>query len=289
MHPNYNSFFAAEKTGYTKAIEIFGQKQHRTISRSVIAFYAIFGTVTISMTAISDIRNPRNLRPYFSLITPNTREVHTSISILGELLTLFSSCMIINTLSMVEVILLSFSLFLKHSLRALSNNKRYGNCEIKMNPGIEAEYAELRKSFNFNIKRYQDLELLMHELNEVVSFLLIVLKSFALLNIYIFVYCLVTIEDRSKLQVYIIVAVIHIIRSSVMLPITGAVFQECLDFKNSWKSCLEIMSESQIQQLGFVEPFGFNAYFYTIKPHTILTFFSVLTSHIIVVLQVFNT
>ena len=282
-------YFLAEKPEYTKAIEQFGQNRQRNVSRIMLGTYALLNTLTMIMLVLSSLKEPGTLEPYVSLINQNPLEAPKGIKILTLVLFGFSTSMIGQTVSIFEMMLFSFSYFLKHGLRVLSNNTRYKEFVTGMKlADSEVGVVEVRKLLKFNIKQYQDLELLMHEFNQTFSFLVIVLKAFALLNIYIFAYTAVTFEDRSRIVVYAIVSAIHIIRTSIMILVTGEVFQESLNFKNSWKSSLEIMSEPEIQELGFVEPFGFKAYFYTIKPQTILTFFSVLTSHVIVVLQVFN-
>jgi len=177
------------------------------------------------------------------------------------------------TISTLELLVLSFSYFAKNALRVLSKSP---------------EDTEISIPFRTSLDYLQELNYLIEEFNNNFGFLILLTKTFSLLNIYFFVWSYLSYPNTAGVALYFIVAAVHVVRCSIIIPVLGAVYDEHLRFQKSWRECLSSLTHIEKRQLDFLVPCGFKpAQLYTIRPQTILTFFSVMTSHVIIILQIY--
>jgi hypothetical protein len=127
----------------------------------------------------------------------------------------------------------------------------------------------------------------MDEFNELFASIIIILKAFALFHVYFFVLVTLNISDSLSFGIYITIAAQHIVKISYLLLTMASAYTESQCFKISWSKSVAYLTESQKHQLRLIQPFAFKpGNLYAVKPSTILTFFSVMTTHTIVILQI---
>jgi hypothetical protein len=193
--------------------------------------------------------------------------------------------------SLFEIVTIAFAEGIKHSLKSLS----YQDDEVDLDTTIhhsQASPVDAKKisiMFEENTRRYNELNSIVLEYGNLFRYALLILKCCTLLNIYIVVYSVLTLNELSTVVLYSAVTLSQAIRLLILLFSLSFVQFESKKFKESWVLALEYLSKSQRVRLHFIRPIGFVVgNLYVIVPSTVLTFFSTMTTHIIVVLQVFS-
>lgn len=155
--------------------------------------------------------------------------------------------------------------------------------------------ATVNIQFDKCLNELYKLESIVNQCNYFSAWILLVYKGFILISACLCIYALIEFisspnyEDKSQLGAYVLLMVLQIIRITAMLMTMGKIPDACKKFKCSWSLVLEELTEVQQQQLILIKPFGlFCGIFYKIKSGTILTYFEILTTYVIVCLQIFN-
>jgi len=242
--------------------------------RGFLGFYTVFATITMVFFLIDHIENRDSLLPLISLVYAISNSP-TNTKVASTIIVVFSLCVIFLSILFFEILIISFSCFVKTSLHVLSNN------------GHESD-TSISTVFSNSMKSVEELNYLMNEFNKLFGFLLFVRKAFSLLNVYLFIWCLVSYQKGTGVGLYFIVAVVHVGGCAILIPNLGAVYAEYQRFQRSWWPSADRLTKLQKYQLNFLKPLGFKpAQLYVIVPHTILTFFSVMTTHVIIILQIY--
>jgi hypothetical protein len=183
----------------------------------------------------------------------------------------------------------TFALGIKHSLKFLSFEEGQVDPHKTLQHCLTNAYVDTNKMFEENAKNYDELNAIVLEYGNLFRYALLIFKCFTLLSIYIVVHAVLTLQEMSTLVLYSVVTLSQLIRLLVVLFSLSFVQFESKKFKESWIRAFDFLSQSQKDRLYFIRPFGFVVgRLYVIVPSTILTFFSVMTTHVIVLLQVYS-
>ena len=201
----------------------------------------------------------------------------TGVRIVSLLLSTLAVSVVSSATAFFEVQLISCSYFVKNGLKVLS---------LKNGCGVE-EDTKTEELFRLNLKLFEELNYFVNQFNNIFGYIMMLWKCLILLNLCFFVYCVIFAPDRSAIVLFSVVAIDQPLNSAVMLPIASTVIQECLNFQVSWSKSASL-THLQKYQVDFIEPFGIkSAHLYTVLPTTVLSFWSIMITNIIIVLQIY--
>ena len=243
-------------------------------------FYSFFGIFVIFLNIQNQNQNPTSLLYITSLFKMDT-DIPFFVTILSHITTMHQTITVLFVTCLFENLVVGFAIFVQYELAVLADNR-----EAQNNGSNNRVKSTI---FEFNMNRYEDLNNLMNQFNECFGYLYLLIKIFALFNIYFYVFCVLRYKNYPGLFVYFYIAVIHAGRVLYLLPFLAAAYTESVQFKNSWSKSLKHLTDLQKNQMASIQPLGVKVgNLYVIIPSTVLTFFSVMTTHIIVLLQVFD-
>jgi hypothetical protein len=151
--------------------------------------------------------------------------------------------------------------------------------------------------FGFSLETYERINVLIREHNDVFSSLLFISKAAYLLDLLCLLYIpLARIQSKfliTPLTLFTIAAMIFY-RLYVGLTSLASVHKESKVLIESWTRALPDLSRSKLpltrlnlERLQFMTPISFRSgIFYKVKPSTLLTFLSITTTYLIVLLQI---
>ena len=270
-------YLLAKKTESLKNVELRGEKMQKRVRTWLIAFYFSFCTLSNLIMTQNEINSgsPMSKDPAFT--------TDTGIPILVKL---FSNTIAITLTCLFESLVHGFALFAKRSLAVLSNDQGARNNNNGKGTGYREDITS--SMFEVNLNLYNDLRNLLNQFNECFSYLLLIFKAFALLNVYFFVFCVTRYKTHLRGHfLYYFLPFLHVSRVLCILPPLAAVYIDSVHFKESWSKSLKYLTPLQKNQIALIQPFGIKpGTLYVVIPSTILTFISVMTTHVIVLLQI---
>jgi hypothetical protein len=144
------------------------------------------------------------------------------------------------------------------------------------------------------LMNYNQLKDTVAQYSSLSAWILFAYKGFSLaltcLSVYSAVYFSGTNHylKRSAL-IFIFLSCIQLIRLSAITILMGKVYAKSELFKESWTLAIHELAPLNQRKLSLLSPFGFRCgIFYELQPSTVLTYFSILTTYVIVMLQIFN-
>ena len=277
-------YILANKTEYSKMVEAEAEMKQKRFRMVLLGFYCLFFVILLSFGLRNQINNPRDILYLTSVINKNVPLPLFAV-ILSHVYSIFALVVIFITAYFFETLILGFAIFVQSALAVLENSQNKDTND-KPSKFIDKDRATLCEE---SLNRFNDLKDLVNHFNGFFGLTLILFKGFALLNLYFFIYCLLTDKSNPGLILYFLVASIQLIRALSALPPLASVYTQSIHFKDSWTKSLKSLTDLQIHQVALIQPFGIKpGNMYVVIPSTSLTFLSIMTTHIIVLLQVFG-
>jgi hypothetical protein len=194
--------------------------------------------------------------------------------------------------SLFDIVTAAFAEGIKHSLRTLSFQDDGVESDEIIPRYLKSAFVNENKvsdMFEENVNSYEELNAIVLEYGNLFCYALLIFKCFTLIEIYIVVYSVLALQELSSAALYSVISLTQAIRLVNVLIALSFVQFESKKFKESWVRELEFLTKPQKDKLRFIRPIGFViGRLYVIIPSTILTFFSIMTTHVIVLLQVYS-
>ena len=272
-------YFLVKKTKASKLLEFHGERIQKRVWKSIITFYCVFFVISIFLIIRNQIDHPRSVK-YITSVFESEQDISLLFKILSYILITFQIIITLFLPCLFEVLVVGFAAFVQHGLAVLADNRISKDDDT-------TDIFKNNRIFEINMNRYEDLNILVNQFNQYFSNLIILYKGFALLHIYFFVFCFIRYRNHPELHLFFFIAVLHVIRILFLLPYLAAVYKKSLHFKAAWSKALKCLTELQQDQIALIQPLGIKpGNLYVVLPSTLLTFFSVMTTHIIVLLQI---
>lgn len=157
----------------------------------------------------------------------------------------------------------------------------------------DLQKEEILEIFHDSVERFEQLRTGIEEFNAVFSWVLFVRQALTMVKICCFCYLLLkgpsdTGFPGAVIFVYAVVAIY--VKFGSILNGMGATMFETKEFATQWRKVLMVIAPlgrtEEEKKLNRCSPFGFRmGVFYTVKPHTLLTFSSVVLTYLILLLQ----
>jgi hypothetical protein len=268
-----------------------GEQDQQSTCKRFLYCCGTFVTLVLILTVISQFgvgsSAPGRLD---TIIAKDVEQIPLFLRLFSSALHTSEILLMLFSTSLLDFTLIAFSKFVKHGLRAIQLLS------------LDREYCPTdtaSESFELHFNQFNKLEGLVNEFNELFATLTFTFKAFAMFNLYLFTFGILNVTHDSRIYdttdgllgigLLSMVATFIVFRILYMLRSVGSVYGESQVFKDSWSKALGYLTDLQRHQLTMIRPFGIKSgKLYSIKPCTVLTFFSVLTTHIIVILQVYD-
>jgi hypothetical protein len=311
----FSLYVQVEAAVYTDSVSAQTQflRKQRQIAQNLTRL--LIGTLipSLLLVLLGQIVNPRGIG-YLYYLQPESEE-NLPFKIFSVGMHLFSMSQIWLLVFPYEILLIGFSQNMKQYLELISfprslERRSAGNLSVKdpttfysiflADLGINAKDTGIDKEemrFGFSLETYERINVLIRKHNNVFSSLLFICKAAYLLDLVCLLYIpLARIQSKfliTPLKLLTIAAMIFY-RLYVVLTSLASVHIESKVFIESWTRALPDLSRSKLpltrlnlERLQFMTPISFRSgIFYKVKPSTLLTFLSITTTYLIVLLQI---
>ena len=288
--------------------ENFTKAQLRIYRRTYRLFFVTIST-SIVLVTINHVISPKGLTSIYSLLLPLGDNL--PLQIFSLLLRLFFLGVIWLGTSLYELITFGFAESMTQCLKIISFQSPV---QIKeptdlfwiFSKEFEHKFQTHQKSnfmyettirYDSCIENYRRVQLLVQQFNALFSNVLFILKAMNLINLCVLLY--IPLQEGSHksaaTNVMLFVGSVSIIHK-LYLVLNGmtSVYKESIEFRQSWVKALPYLSQAPStmsllnrDKLKFLSPIKFQSgIFYDILPNTLLSFFSITTTYIIVLQQI---
>jgi hypothetical protein len=282
-----------KRLGHSAELETRTENQQRRIMICLFILYGSLGIAGLSFSVwdlVAAKNSPNALM--FQEFGLNEGGNYAKMGVAFTVVYLITLIFLWMGASLFDIVTIVFAEGIKHSLRAISS-PNYGVESDTMIPrDLKSDSVNENKAsdmFKESVNTYEELNAIVLEYGNLFCYALLIFKCFTLVEIYIVVYSVLAIQELSSVVLYSVISLTQAIRLvSVLISLSFVQF-ESKKFKESWVRELEFLTKPQKDKLRFIRPIGFAiGRLYVIIPSTILTFFSIMTTHVIVLLQVYS-
>ena len=295
-----NLFEPEQKNGVSKDKETKSTKEQRVVMLFMLAYYGFLLVSGLGFSGYEIISSASRISPHEVMLWALGFRQNYWLRIGYIILYLFTVSQIWLVAGLFEIFSVLFAQNVKHSLRILSfcsdfeSDYFISDEELFFvkghNNNLKQNSIPTASLFENNLKLFEDLTNLVIKYNDMFRYAILIFQCFTLSTVYTFVYSALNLNDFSGGTLYFSVALSQTIRLLIVLLSFSLVYYESGAFKESWIRALDSLNQSQREKLNFVRPIGFVVgRLYVAIPSTVLTFFSVMTSHVIVLLQVYSS
>ena len=294
------------------------EKQKQYFNWTMI-FYIVLCFLLVTLLSISFVTRPKYPIFFYSVLGPSYDFSAIKYFLSAtQITTLAYMCI---SLSHFEIIIFGFSHSIQNLLKfSRSDGNRmesfskkaklaFNMYETIFRTSTSLEFIELKSSSNTSqpavdqtkplgvhnlevaLGKHEQIKDLIDTFNELFSWFLVLYKALSLIQVctLIFVALRRITQSPSASAVFQTTAVSYVVRICVLLPSMGSVYKESVKFKDSWSKILpelDPLNYTVKRRLKYCYPIGFRAgNFYHVTPTTVLTFFSITTTYLIVLLQ----
>jgi hypothetical protein len=264
-------------------------------------FY-VSSSLTLSLIIFNLTTLPRFPMYIYSLIPEN--EDNCWLRVISSISGWLTTSLFTLSEGQVEILFPAFARSVNHCLEVIMlsegppDSRLCKNCEDddqKHHFSCDCWKLQILDQLEKSLDQYEKLEALISEFNKIFSWPIIMYKSSAIVKMCSYAYIILKHSDSSGMWGYLIFPYALVILSSkvgIILSSFGSVEHQTELYFKSWKRIIceldqhDYLVQKLERRLQGCTKFGITCgNFYTVYPHTILTFYSVTLTYLIIMLQ----